>query len=180
MSNGRRDVAIDVSKAEASRNKVPSDVSQRSEINFAFVSTAILIPAVITLTSWVIVILISAAEARDNGQWANVEERISSWYAHLMRPDSPGSCCGEADAYWADEVVVNSGQVWAVITDERPDEPLERSHVPQGAMIYVPPEKMKWDKGNPTGHVIIFLGSRWDGTNFHEFETVCYVVNTGI
>jgi hypothetical protein len=142
-------------------------------------SVGLSVAAVTALAAWVVVVLSLAAQAHDNGQWANVDERISRWFADLKRPDVPGSCCGEADAYWADEVVVAGGQVWAVITDDRPDEPLERPHVPHGAMIYVPPEKMKWDKGNPTGHVIIFLGSVWDGANFHNLETICYVANTG-
>ena len=47
-------------------------------------------------------------------------------------------------------------------------------------MIYVPLEKMKWDRGNPTGHVIIFLGSQWDGANFYILVAVCYVLNAGI
>jgi hypothetical protein len=141
--------------------------------------TAIFIAIIIVLATLVIVVLMRAAQGRDLGQWTDVGEQISYWYAHLMRPDAPGSCCGEADAYWADEVNISDGQVWAVVTDDRPDAPLERPHVPRGAMVYVPPEKMKSDKGNPTGHVVIFLGSQWDGTNFHNFEAVCYVTNTG-
>jgi hypothetical protein len=33
------------------------------------------------------------------------------------------SCCGEADAYWADEIHVRDGKTFATITDDRPDEP---------------------------------------------------------
>jgi hypothetical protein len=135
--------------------------------------------AILALAVLAIVVLIRTAQGRDSGQWADVGERINYWFAHLMRPDAPGSCCGEADAYWADEVKIGDGQVWAVVTDDRPDEPLGRPHVPRGAMVYVPPEKMKSDKGNPTGHIVIFLGSGWDGANFHNFETICYVANTG-
>jgi len=134
---------------------------------------------VFALAMLVAVVIVRAAQGRDRGQWGDIEQRIGYWYAHLMRPDAPGSCCGEADAYWADEVKISDGQVWAVVTDDRPDEPLGRPHIPRGAMIYVPPEKMKSDKGNPTGHVIVFLGSQWDGASFHNFEAVCYVPNTG-
>jgi len=42
--------------------------------------------------------------ARDLGQWddpANAD--IKKWYQDLKQPDNLAvSCCGEADAYWAD------------------------------------------------------------------------------
>jgi len=42
--------------------------------------------------------------ARDLGQWddpANAD--LKKWYQDLKQPDNPvASCCGEADAYWAD------------------------------------------------------------------------------
>ena len=69
--------------------------------------------------------------ARDNGQWENSDLAIYYWFQGLMRPDYPRSpCCGEADAYWADGVDVKDGQVIAIITDTRLDEPLGRDHVP--------------------------------------------------
>lgn len=104
--------------------------------------------------------------ARDLGQWKNTQPEIKQWYEHLMRPDVPtGSCCGEADAYWADEVHVRDGKVYAVITDDRPDGPLMRPHIDIGTEVEVPPEKVKWGpedqdqtpQKNPTGHGVIFL-----------------------
>jgi hypothetical protein len=87
-----------------------------------------------------------------------VDPKIRRWYQALMQPDVPNaSCCGEADAYWADEVHVRDGKTYAVITDERPDEPLGRPHVDVGTEIEIPNNKLKWDKGNPTGHGIVFL-----------------------
>lgn len=63
---------------------------------------------------------------------------ISSWFKSLMQPDHPNySCCGEADAYWADGVEVKDGQTITIITDTRPDEPLGRPHVPVGTRIVV-------------------------------------------
>jgi hypothetical protein len=47
------------------------------------------------------------------------------------------ACACPRDLRIKPEVLVESGQVWAVITDNRPDEPLGRFRVPQGAMIYV-------------------------------------------
>ena len=98
---------------------------------------------------------------------------ISWWFQGLMRPDHPLSpCCGEADAYWADGVEMTDGQIIAIITDTRLDEPLGRDHVPVGTRIVVPPEKSKWDRGNPTGHIVIFLNNNRD--------VLCYVTGTGI
>jgi hypothetical protein len=98
---------------------------------------------------------------------------LNDWYRGLMRPDAPSSsCCGLADAYWADEVHVRGGKTFATITDDRADEPLGRPHVPVGTVIEVPDEKLKWDRSNPTGHAIIFLsvqGFVW-----------CFVQGTGI
>jgi hypothetical protein len=69
--------------------------------------------------------------SRDNGQWENSNPMISRWFRELKRPDYPQSpCCGEADAYWADGVEIKDGQVIAIITDTRPDEPLRRMHIP--------------------------------------------------
>jgi hypothetical protein len=77
-----------------------------------------------------------------------------------MRPDMPdSSCCGEADAYWADSFEMDraSGQYVAIVTDERDDQPLGRPHVPLGTRIIVPNAKIKWSAGNPTGHGVIFM-----------------------
>jgi hypothetical protein len=114
-----------------------------------------------------------SAFARDNGQWENTDPVINWWFRELMQPDDPSiSCCGEADAYWADGVEIMDGQVIAIITDTRPDGPLGRPHVPVGTRIIVPPHKLKWDRGNPTGHIVIFLSINRD--------VYCYVTGTGI
>ena len=100
------------------------------------------------------------APARDLGQWENSDPNIRAWFQSLMQPDVPtSSCCGEADGYWADEIHVRDGKVFATITDDRDDSPLKRPHVPVGTEIEVPPNKIKWDRGNPTGHNIIFLST---------------------
>jgi hypothetical protein len=99
-----------------------------------------------------------AANARDLGQWNAVDPAIRQWYQALMQPDVPNaSCCGEADAYWADEVHVRDGKTYAVVTDDRPDAPRGRPHIESGTEIEIPNNKLKWDKSNPTGHGIVFL-----------------------
>jgi len=98
------------------------------------------------------------AEARDLGQWEASDPSIRKWYQELKQPDNPtASCCGESDAYWADEIHVRNGKTYAVVTDDRDDGPLRRPHVPSGTEIEVPNHKLKWDRGNPTGHGVIFI-----------------------
>jgi hypothetical protein len=118
-----------------------------------------LLPIIAGLFSILAIIALCAnAWARDAGQWENSDPRIREWYRSLMRPDAPNnSCCDIADAYWADKVVTRDGKVYATITDDRPDGPLGRPHIPPGTEFEIPPEKLKWDRGNPTGHNILFV-----------------------
>ena len=105
------------------------------------------------------------AAARDNGQWGNSPTHIRQWFQSLMQPDNPAlSCCGEADAFEADNFEVDGDHYVAVITDGK-------GVIPNGTRISVPNSKMKWDKGNPTGHGIIFIGA--GGTLY------CYVAPGG-
>jgi hypothetical protein len=113
------------------------------------------------------------ARARDLGQWEAVDPALKQWYQALMQPDAPSaSCCGEADAYFADEIHVRDGKTYAIITDERPDGPRGRPHVDVGTEIEIPSHKLKWDKSNPTGHGIVFLSR-----NRYVF---CYVQPGGV
>ena len=86
-----------------------------------------------------------------------------------MRPDNPHMpCCGLADAYWADSYEVNGNQYVAIITDTRDEKPLGRTqHIEAGTRVAVPNSKIKWDRGNPTGHGIIFIG--------YGGEVYCYL-----
>jgi hypothetical protein len=93
-----------------------------------------------------------------------------------MRRDDPKvSCCGEADAYWCDDIRVRDGNTYCRITDDRPDESLGRRHVEVGREFYVPDRAIKWDDGNPTGHVVVFLAR----IGFGMAVVVCFVQNTG-
>ena len=103
----------------------------------------------------------TAMNARDLGQWTDLANADSkNWYQDLKQPDNPDvSCCGEADAYWADAFEATSdGQYIAIVTDARDDEPLGRRHRDIGPRIVVPKNKIKWNEGNPVGHGIVFLG----------------------
>jgi hypothetical protein len=125
------------------------------------------------------------ASAHDLGQWEGSDPKVREWYQKLMQPDNPAvSCCGEADAYWADSfevskdvtnwdgTVTKGGLYVAIITDTRPDEPLRRKHIDIGTKIVIPNHKIKYDQSNPTGHGIVFL-SRGD-------YVYCYVPPGGV
>lgn len=118
-----------------------------------------------------------ATPVRDNGQWQSESPQVHRWFQNLMQPDNPTvSCCGESDAYEADNFEVEGDHYVAIITDTRPDafsNGTFRPHIDPGTHIPVPNEKMKWDKGNPTGHGIIFLSAS-DG------HVYCYVAPAGI
>lgn len=99
---------------------------------------------------------------------------LSKWYRSLMQPDQPTvSCCGEADAYHADSFEVDGDKYVAIITDERPDEPLRRKHIPAGTKFVVPNHKLKFDQGNPTGHGVIFIRAADDAV-------LCYLPTGGV
>jgi hypothetical protein len=128
----------------------------------------------IALVGILFLALLPSTYARDLGQWENSDPAVREWYRNLKRPDFPQySCCGAADAYWCDEIHVKHGDTYCIITDDRDDEPLERRHIPVGTEIYIPPNKLKWDAGNPTGHSIVFLAANFSAV-------VCFVQNSGI
>jgi hypothetical protein len=119
---------------------------------------------------------VHAAPARDLGQWSETDQVVRHWYQTLMQPDNPAvSCCGEADAYWADSFEVDGDKYVAIITDPRPDEPLRRKHIDIGTKIVVPNHKLKYDQSNPTGHGIIFLAHSGSGDYVY-----CYVAPGGV
>lgn len=134
-------------------------------------------------------LLMVSVRARDLGQWDAIDPVIKAWFSRLMQPDtiaygqSPISCCGEADAYWADTVHVRDGKIFAVITDDRDDGPLMRIHEDIGTEYEVPPNKIvgkEQNLGNPTGHIVIFLGTAYWGANQQRTRPVlCWVDNGG-
>lgn len=113
------------------------------------------------------------AFAHDGGQWETSDPAVKQWYQKLMQPDVPtASCCAESDAYYADTVHVRGGKTFAVVTDDRPDGPLARPHVEIGTEVEIPPNKLKWDRGNPTGHNVLFMS--------RQNYVYCFVQGTGI
>jgi hypothetical protein len=92
-----------------------------------------------TVWAAVLVLFISAASARDLGQWEGADTLTREWFNGLMRPDEPHMrCCGLADSYWADSYEVNGDRYVAIITDARDDMPLGRPHIENGKRFAVP------------------------------------------
>ncbi|MBX9840895.1 MAG: hypothetical protein K2Z80_03700 [Xanthobacteraceae bacterium] len=117
---------------------------------------------------------IGAAQARDLGQWHAADPAVAAWFKKLRQPDNPSmSCCGESDAYFADDFEVSGDRYVAIVTDDRPDGPLRRLHVPRGTRIVIPKHKIKHDEGNPTGHGIVFYNPLSDIVH-------CYVPPGGV
>lgn len=115
----------------------------------------------------------SHASARDLGQWGEQPPAVAQWFKGLMQPDNPlVPCCGEADAYWADSFEIKGNQYVAIVTDERADVPLGRPHIDPGTRVEIPNGKIKFDRGNPTGHGILFISA--SGTVY------CYLPPGGV
>jgi hypothetical protein len=111
----------------------------------------------IVIVAWAAAL--GVAWGRDLGQWEAEDLGTKLWFQGLMQPDDPAkSCCGLADAYFADDFAVEGDNYVAIITDGREDEPLGRPHRPVGERHVIPANKIKFDKGNPTGHGILFIG----------------------
>lgn len=135
----------------------------------------------IILAAFAIASALGAAHAKNWDHDTATPEDVQQWYAHLMQPDQPlTSCCGEADAYWADSFKVGPNGEWvAIITDERSI--AGRRGIPVGTEIIVPPNKLKYDEGNPTGHGVIFLGFDDEDDASHPTPWVyCYVTPGGV
>ena len=102
----------------------------------------------------------AVAHARDLGQWKYASPDVAAWFQNLMQPDHPdSSCCGAADAYWADKTEIGPhGETIAIITDTRPDGPLKRAHIEVGTKFVVPPIKLRKKASlNPSGHIVLFV-----------------------
>ena len=117
---------------------------------------------------------VTMAHARDLGQWENNDPARAAWFKQQKIPGfNPGtmsieSCCGEADAYYADSYEMAEGGAYiAIITDERDDEPLRRPHIPIGTKFRVPRDRVQdvTKTGNPTGHGLIFVSVTRTGEN---------------
>lgn len=122
------------------------------------------------------VLIGTPCHARDGADFASSAE-VHEWFENLKQPDNKRlSCCSDADAYWADSFEVNErGEYVAIITDERGqtyDEKVGRVPRSAGDRFDVPNYKIKYDKGNPTGHGVLFLATGG--------QVLCFVPGGGV
>ncbi len=111
------------------------------------------IVAFVVLVVAVLAVTLTLAFAHDHDH-----PELDAWYAGLMQPDNPtASCCGVADAYWCDDYYAKDGRAYCRITDDRtvPGRP----PIPVGTEVEIPDRKLKFDRGNPSGHAVVFLSS---------------------
>lgn len=148
----------------------------RTKAYNVFAIIVALTPVIMAFAVAIGIFLAKPAMPRDLGQWEATPSDVKQWYKTLMQPDIPDiSCCGEADAYWADSFMTEEGKTIAIITDTRDDGPLARPHIEPGTRIVVPEHKLKYDQGNPTGHGVIFVNGRSPLWN-----VLCYVTPGGV
>lgn len=99
---------------------------------------------------------------------------LSAYYEALRQPDNAAaSCCGAADAYYADHVAPCTAAdgaacaLIAIITDTRPNRRtlpdgriIDRPPVAPGTRIVIPRHKLRRPpQANPTDHNVVFLSA---------------------
>lgn len=98
-------------------------------------------------------------------------ERCHAWVSSVLRPDTRTSCCGDGDAYIADDFEVVGDQLFAIISIEYPapepdgitlddgTTPVSTFTVHKGQKILIPPEKIghALEDANRSSHGVVFL-----------------------
>jgi hypothetical protein len=127
---------------------------------------------------------ITAAHAEWKPEYGSEDPTVRAWFSKAMQPDTarPVSCCGAADAYWADSYEVADGHYIAIITDDR--------KIParidlNGQRIAVPDNKLPNPARqipNPTGHGIIFVMPVENdaGPSSNPYMVFCYFPPGGV
>ena len=115
------------------------------------------------------------------------ENTEAGYFQSLTQPDG-ASCCGPADAYWADDFKTNPlGQFVAIVTDTRPDNIktswggiIRRAHIPPGTEFVVPPNVLRHrNPANDTGHTILFVGIGTEDMGNSGPHVYCYIPQAG-
>ena len=96
----------------------------------------------------------------------------SEWFRSLSRFEAAAqgyiSCCGDGDAVFADDWRVEGREIVATITDNR-----GHAWAPVGTIVRVPGHMEIADKGNQTGHVVLFLRP-------YNLTPICIVTGGGV
>ena len=106
--------------------------------------------------------VVSAAQARDDGRFAQADPALKDWYRSLTAPSNKHiACCDESDCKRTEVEMSPRGY---------------RARTPDGQWIDVPEKAIITDRGNPTGApVLCAAGNPRDG-----WRVVCFVPGEGI
>jgi hypothetical protein len=118
------------------------------------------------------------SHARPSEKWAQASPERQEFFKKAMRPDylpSQYPCCGESDAYEADDFETDpDGNLYAILTcnDEATCQPPDADKaIALGTRILIKPEKLlpppPTEPANLTGHGIVFVTA--DGRNVFCF-----------
>jgi len=91
--------------------------------------------------------------------------QCQQWISTVKQPDTRVSCCGDGDAYIADDFETRDGKFYAIITGEYPGNAEFSETIRKGSKILIPPNKLNRaaeDGGNPSGHGVVFLSASGD------------------
>lgn len=109
----------------------------------------------------------ATAYAGDPGKWLKEPADIQLWFAEPRQPPSgKASCCGDADAFEAE----NTGDEPDGIHFRIPD---GRGIIADGFEGVAPHDRIQSHYGNPTGRIIVFLAT---GTGI----VFCYIPLPGL
>jgi len=100
---------------------------------------------------------------------------FAQWMRSLMRPDAAFSCCGLADQYWVKEYHPSDKPNMAFTATVFAKDGVTEftADVPKKAVI--------WDRVNPTGRGVLFIGQTEFGVEFPEgTRVVCFVPSHGV
>jgi hypothetical protein len=109
---------------------------------------------------------VNYAGARPSGQWALASPEKQAFFKEA-KSSNKVSCCGEADAYEADDFDTDpAGNLYAILTCNDPEncEPVA-GKVPRqpGTRVQIPPERILGrDPPNRTGHGWVFIAPTED------------------
>ena len=91
------------------------------------------------------------------------------WISTVKQPDTRVSCCGDGDAFIADDFETRNGKFYAIITGDYPANSNAGESIRKGTKILIPENKLNHaaqDGGNPSGHGVVFLSA--------SGEVLCY------
>ena len=127
----------------------------------------------VLLTILILLSSIISVQGRAIPKYASPSEK--AWANALKQPGNPtASCCGPANAYYADKVEPCTHKDFlknedcalvAIITDTRPNEDFipYRYPIKVGTRVIIPKDKIRrHPSANPTDHNVVFLDEdRW-------------------